>query len=300
MISGPILTRTRDGLRNVLRQHLEGAERGLVVVQDDLLFEGGCRVDALARDAHGTPVLLFLVMPEEDRDLAGRVLDAQAWMTANPRLLAQALPLRGVRYDQAPRVVVVGFEIPEALLGRLATLRLPSLDVYQVSWFSAGGELKVGMVPLVGAALAGEQDGFRVPAGIDDPRQRSLCSRFLDLLQRLDPGLEVFGDRFSRRFSLAGRAVGELRQVDGRLQFEVPRGDQAAAVFELSSWSDCEGAADAAMRRYLACSVPTSEPVDDLVGPPSFSSIRRSVAQVQLSREEYSALGGGSLASERS
>lgn len=298
MISGPIPARTREGLRDVTRRHLEAAERGLVLVQDDLLFEGSCRVDALARDAHGTPVLLFLVMPEEDRDVPARVLDAQAWMIANPRLLAQALPLRGVHYDRPPRVVVVGFEIPEALLARLQALRLASLDVYQVSWFSAGGELNVGMVPIVGTAMSGDEDGFRVPTGIEDPRQRSLCSRFLDLLQRLDPGLEVFGDRFSRRFSLAGRTLGELRQVDGGLQFEVPRQHGPAAVFALADWGDCEAAADSAMRRYLACSTEVAVPADE-VGALSFSTIRRSVAQAQLSREEYSALGGSSMATTR-
>jgi hypothetical protein len=292
MISGPVLTRTREDLRGVTRRYLDRIERGLRVVQDDLVFDDACRVDALARDAQGSPVLLFLVLPEEDRDLPARVLDAASWVAANPRLLAQALPLRGVDYARPPRVLVVGFDLPEPLLARLGALRLASLDVFRVQWFLAGGETKVGVVPLIGAAARGDDEGFRVPTGLEEPQHRSLCTRLLDLLQRIDPQIAVRGDRFSRRFSIGGRPLAELWSGGDELRLGI--GDEQSDGREelaLATWDDCEAAADRVMRRYLECCKAAPDVGSAEASPPSFAGIRSSVARAQLSREEYAVLG---------
>jgi hypothetical protein len=293
MISGPVLTRTREDLRGITRRHLERIERGLRIVQDDLLLDDGCRVDALACDARGTPVLLFLSIADEDRDLPGRVLDAAAWMEANPRLLAQALPLRGIDYGKSPRVLVVGFDLADALLARLGALRLASLDVFRVQWFSAGGQVRVGVVPLLGGAARGDDDGYRVPTGLEEPRARSLCMRLLDLLQRIDPELEARGDRFSRRFSIGGEPVAELwSESDGLRLAVIDERRDHREVLTLADWDECEAATDRVMRRYLDCCNTEAEPAPAATGAaPSFAGIRRSAAQAQLSREEYAVLG---------
>ena len=62
MISGPITPRTRMGLREFVRQRAQLLECGLTLVQEDLELGaspgGTASVDALARDALGTPLFV--------------------------------------------------------------------------------------------------------------------------------------------------------------------------------------------------------------------------------------------------
>ena len=79
MIAGPILPRTAEGLWSVVQDDPGRVEHGLELLRRELQLEDGLRIDALAADASGRPVLVFGSMVEHDHGLPARIADTVAW-----------------------------------------------------------------------------------------------------------------------------------------------------------------------------------------------------------------------------
>lgn len=291
MISGPVLPRTRVGLWNLMVQNADRFEHSFTLLLEDLRLDEHCHADALGRDALGRAVLVHLVLPENEADLVPRILAAQAGFLAHGALLRQAIASLGLRGDLPPRAWVVGLELPRAMLEQLAALRLEDLEAFEVRGMLLGGELHVGVVPLLGRALGAGEHAFTPPGGIEDPTLKTCCSRLLDLVHRLEPSLRLEGDRYGRRLMWDGAQLADLRLRQGVLEIVVSD-PQSPRVMRIAQPDDVPLALDAVMRRYLELleSEGTRDPA--AASRCSTESIRRAVIETKLSKEELSALGG--------
>lgn len=297
MISGPVLPKTHAGLGELIECHLESVESGLRLLQRDLEFDSGWSVEALAHDAARRPVFLFTVDEGTAVELPTRLLAVRAWIATAGPLLARFLPADGVDYDLEPRLVVLGFEIPQSLTRALSDLRGP-VEVYQVRSVRIAGETRVGAIPLLGAGVIGSEDSLCPPSGVRDSA-RTMSVRFLEVVERLDPSMRVLGDRYSRRFWVGGRLLAELYLRGGALQVNVPE----RYVGALRSRSDCDAALDHVMRRFLeiqsvdgaadapAVGVEDRREMPSVDRSVSLERLREVVDSSQLSSEEYSVLG---------
>ena len=286
MISGPTIPRTLNGVRGLIQRHLGLAERGLAMVAEDLELDpnseaGGCDVDALARDAAGAPVLVFAAVPETGRGLSVRVLDAHAWFQRHGRFLVREFADRGLDpgLDQSldpasVRLAVFGLDFLAITLRDLERLALAELQVFEFCSFTVGGELRVGVTPLMGGE-AGPQPGeasvqtadFRVPSGLPPGPAAERCAFFLDLVRRMDPRVTACGDRFSRQIRLHGNLLAELHVTDRTPRVRVP-GD---GELPLDSQDACLAVVDRLVRQLLAAEEATPAPVPAPVPGPAES-----------------------------
>ena len=295
MISGPVLPKTRVGLQEFVESYLDTIEFGLTIVERDLELEAGLSIEVLARDAAGRPVLVFAVDPDSWRAVPTRVLAARAWVAAGAQLLARFVPSEGIDYDLPPRLVVVGFELSADLLQLLADVR-GEVEVYQAQSLRVGGRQCVGVVPRAGAGVTGLENSYQPPSGVAD-QARTLSVRFLDVVRRLDSSLQVIGDRYSRRFSLAGSLLAELYLERGVMCVRLP----GMSPLLLRSKADCNVALDHLMRRYLDLNGVGGSAADVSIDTPphprelrdsgTLQRLRESIDASQLSSEEYSVLG---------
>jgi len=326
MISGPVLPRNHAGLWELIDGHLDDVERGLVVVERDLELEPDCRVDALLKDAAGRPVFLLLAHPELEHELPARLLALRGWLVSGLALLARFVRHDGLDYELPPRLLALGFELPGRVLQQLGELRNAGVEVHQFCSLRIGGRERGGLMPALGAegsiSCGSVQSVGRLPSGVRDPKVETLGARFLDLMQRLDPDVQVTGDRYSRAFTYAGVALAELQLCDGGLQVSVPLSapasaddgddgddaDEASAidVRQLRDPDDGRHIADLVMRRYLQVlgsdRSTAGEPSPTRIPPAqapesadpralSLERLRATVDTSQLSPEEYSVLG---------
>src|SRR5437868_830692 len=106
MIAGPITPRNRMGALDLVRQRAGVLERGLSFLHENLelgaTLGSSCVVDALLRDAVGTPVLVFAPDDEDTRELPGRILEAECWYRRHGQALQHALPDVDLATNQAP------------------------------------------------------------------------------------------------------------------------------------------------------------------------------------------------------
>ena len=325
MISGPITPRTRMGLREFVRQRTQLLESGLVLVQEDLELgsnPGACAtVDALARDALGIPLFVFAACEETARDLPTRILEVDGWFRRHGESLLRALADAGYKSGAAPRFLVVGFELVHDLLDRLERLSVQRLEAVQICSFGLQGELHYDIERVLPRGSAKAICEGVMPS-IVDPKDKDLCACALDLMQRLDPRVAVTGDRFSRRFSLAGSPLGTLSYDENGLTFAV--GDRNHRI---QCWDHLVDAVDEVLRAWhLGCresealpdasdgpgqeghqqagpqqdrqlasgeSVPSVRPLAKLEARISLDALRRSVASSKVTNDEYQALLSG-------
>jgi hypothetical protein len=300
MISGPVSPHTRTGLSDLLEQHLERIESGLAVVAWNLELDDGCEVDALARDAAGRPVFLFAVDPQGEPDLVPRLLRAKRWLADGVELLARSPRLAGVDFALPSRLMVVGLGAMPELVDQLAALRADCFEVYRLRRFRVDGELVVAVQALSAAGPGAGEQPFRLPSGVTGPAARTHGARFLELMQRLDPSLQVTGDRYSRSFCFGGAKLAELRLEGGRLAVRLGVDQPGGAALEVGSARDCALAFDAVARLYLELSR-SSGSAGDALAPASAKAgaahrsllepLRRSIAEArELSALECSML----------
>ena len=318
MISGPTIPNTLGSLRELVVSQAGLIEHGLRVLSRDVVLGQDVGVDALACDASGAPVLLFVATPETGSHIPARVLESQTWLAKNAGFLARTLADPDFSVERSPRFLVVGLEILADTLSALKRLDIDGLVVLQLCSMTVGGRLRLGVSELHvsgQAAGAAPRDPFCVPVGFVDPAAQQLAARFLDLARRTDVRMTAVGDRFSRRLFLGGRPVAQLGMELGRLrvrfpdEFGVPAAEltedscarlvdqllRAVLAIEIEATTEAV-AAPAALEdddpdgTELALAAGTEEPVvqEDRF---SLEPIRRSVARAQLSREEFSALG---------
>jgi hypothetical protein len=294
MIQGPVLPLSRTGLWRLVRERPELLERGLRLCVEDLeLGTAGLGVvDGLLRDAGGAPVL---VLATDDRDgtLVARVLAAHEFWHRNLGSMARALPEANLR-DSAPcRLLVLGSGIAPSTLAALERQRLDGLEIVEIEAFHVGEQERL-------CVRRHRPTGGCPPfdAGIDDTA-RALLTALAELLPRLDPRIQVAGDRFARWASHEGRQLCEFwfadQRVHAALSGEPPR--------ELRSSADVRTFVDQVARRHLAtiavaggapraaASEPGAEPPPAGRGARGIESLRASLAHARLTREEWTALG---------
>jgi hypothetical protein len=310
MISGPVFPRTREGLRELVEQHLCEIEFGLQRVERDLEFEPGCAADLLAKDAAGRPALVFVVAGDPPGELLTRVLMARAWMQSGAAVLANMVASGGLNCELAPRFIAVGYEIHSDLVRLLSECAPGALELYQLRVVRIGGRIRVGMIPLCGVDATADEGPYRVPSGVSSATAKTLCARFLELMRRVESDFRIVGDRYSRRFHHDGVLLTELSVLDGDVRVRIPKhapsgtpssADAREQVLELRAVEDCHEAVDRVMRSYLAllAANPRSNAdssavvhhCDQAPRTVSLADIREAMGASRLSPEEYSLLG---------
>ncbi|MEM7202353.1 MAG: hypothetical protein AAF628_18930 [Planctomycetota bacterium] len=287
MISGPQLPRTRAGLLELLAHHLGEMERGLEVVALGLELDPSCTVDVLAKDAAGGPVLAFAVDQDSEAELPSTVLATRAWLATGRAALARACPAEGLDWERDPRLVALALDLQCGTLQVLAELPKGAVEVYRVLPFRVGGQVVVSIQSLLGEGAMQAENTLRVPTGVTNPEARSLGSRYLDLVGRLDPEIRVEGDRYFRVLRYGGQTLAELGLRDGHLQVKVPA-DEGVAEMELQTRQDCTVAVDRTARRFLECEAPTP----GQTGSSAMEPLQRSIEDAQrLSDDEVVSLG---------
>ena len=295
MISGPVQPNTIEALLATVQRYSEQIESGLEMLAEGLALPCGERVDAIARDASGRAVFVLLTLGDEAERLLARVLAARAFLGRNRMALDRALPDLGVHFGRGTRIAVIGLHIPDQERRDLARVGGDDLEVYQVEVFGLGGSSFLSAQALNGPAAGGAENSLDVPSGLSSPELRSRCGALLGVLERLDPELDVFGDRFSRRVDCRGELLCRLR-VD-RDGVQVAVGERRLA--RLEDTQDLLELGDAVLRRYLELIGPDAggpqgtETADPDGERPllSLEPLRKSVAETRVSREEFSALG---------
>lgn len=305
MISGPVTPRTREGLWGQILSRPDLLEQGLQIIAQDLDLHEVCTVDGVGRDAAGRAVLLFAVVGSDSVGLPVKVLEAHSFLQRNGSVLSRVLPESGIYFRDAWRVAVVAMGLPDACVKQISALGLDRVEIYEVESFALAGEGHLVVRPVLGYRTGGGEDGFHVPSGLLDPARRSLCAGLLASLHRMDPRMQVYGDRFSRRLTTGTGRLLDLRIDGDRILIEL-----GSDRFELSNEEDCAEVVDLALRRYLdlltarvggessASGSRRAAPEPSVIaaaadeGGLSLEPLRRTVAETRISREEYTALGG--------
>jgi hypothetical protein len=298
MISGPVFPITREGVRQMLRERPDVLERGLRIVVEDFDCSHGALspVDAIVRDADGAAALLF-VTDAQDVALLPRIIGAHAFVARNAATLAQAIPEADLRFQASVRCIVVGGEIPREVQSGLLRLQLPGLEAYEVESFRIGGVERFLLRSLDPAAPLPAKATAELSA--DALKVWNMLGK---LLERLDAGVRLDGDRFSRRAIYRGRLLCEYWYSDGHVFASLPGGLQR----ELLGGDDVRAFGDQVMRRFLGV---VAEPQHHVGGTAadrgdvkdvgngitprglSLESLRASLNASRLTSEEYTALG---------
>lgn len=250
MISAPIIPRTRESLWDLLEGEPERIERGFQLIQRELVVEDGIVVDALGCDSAGRLALVFLAGDglDGDYDIALRVFASTQWVARHERLLLGALPDAGLRIGATARVIVLGFEFSESCVSTLRNMNLSDLAMYRCEAFVLDGNLHAGMSPVFGEAAEGRDDTFTLPREVENTDFEEVGDEIIELVRRIDPNVEVRGDRYSRRFYSTHGLLAEMFLVGDRL-FVGGLGDDDEP--KPVRRSDVRRIADAIARNYL-------------------------------------------------
>ncbi|MEC7583465.1 MAG: hypothetical protein VYE77_04045 [Planctomycetota bacterium] len=320
MIRSPVRPMARDGLWQLVCQQSSVFERGLRVVAEDLDLGTGDlgNVDGLLRDAAGRAVLVF-VADEHEIALPARVFAAYSFWQRNRESLPRAIPEADLRGPLSCRVLVIGSRLYPELVQALVRLRIETLAAIEVESFQVSGldRLAIRNVLVAGGpardpdAAVEELDEFGdVPQALNssldeeiDDGSRQIFADLTQVLTRLDPGVQIEGDRFSRRAVFRGGALCEFWYVDGHMSGTVPGRDLTL----LREGVDVRAFGDQIMRRYLELlseerASGSASPRKASAGAPSktdkrksarrdaLEGLRASVSKQRLSNAEYEAL----------
>ncbi len=329
MILGPSTPQTHEGLWDLVQARLQHIERGLEVLRDRFSLDGQVEVDALLCDAGGRPVLLFQSTLAEDHELPSRILQAREWFECNARVLATTFG----RVDRANsacwssgesvRCLVVGFDFSAGCLQRLGAMGIEDVSLYRVETLDLDGQAYASVTPQLGPAFEAA-DSWEAPEGVTDEDCRARFLRLLDIVRRLDPEFVVAGDRYSRRCSIRGVELLEVRSDHGALWGRVPdlvageAGDRRPEDIPLADSQDVSELADRCLRAYLLYlrnSPATSRPRAAVAapershalsrsvlsaGPRPLETIRARLAESEITEEEYDAFRDMDPSSQRS
>ncbi len=308
---GPVLPQLRASVWSQLTGRLDAIERGLVLVFEGIDCSAGQfgLVEALARDAMGGAVLV-LVAVDGDGLLTARVHAACEFLSRVGESLPAALPEANLVAGVRGRVLVVGTDAGAGALDLLRRLPLPGLEVCRLESFRVADSERFVVrwlaVDPVGSAspasLGPQRPSFAVPE-----RRRGDWEALQQLCERIDPGVGLDGDRFSRRITWHGRLLGCVETADG----ELCGIDVHGARHPLVGGAETRRFVDRLLRRYsqlagltgadASAGAGETGPTAGVVGVPAAGrpvadSLRSTLSAMRLSPEEYSALGGPTAA----
>ena len=213
----------RAGILSALEAGLQQVLSGFQVLDRELTFDAGGRVDLAGADDEGR---LTLVLLAEDADRAAlEVLDALAFARGHAELVARHLgEAAGARVstDLPPRLIVVSPDGDERLLRRLAPLRVGTdpesggVELFGVRTVRSRGGERSYLVPLEPAAIGTPADTRRPEELFLESLaegERALAQTLLARMARLDESLVLS----ARRERLAWRYEREtLVRLDAR------------------------------------------------------------------------------------
>ncbi len=323
VIRGPVLPHVRESLWSLVSGRLGQIETGLTLVLESLDCSDGQLglVDGLARDAMGGPVLVLLGV-EGDSLLPARALAAGQFLHRVGDALARAVPEASFCPGVAGRVLLVGTEASANLLEQVRRLPVCGLQVcslepfriagserFAVRWLSPPGapaEAAPTASASVTSAPTASGPGFVVSSSRSEPWAllQSIC-------ERIDPAVQLHGDRYARRITWNGHSLGEVRTVGATLVASSATG----VVLDLRDGRDVRRFGDQLLRAYVRhAGLDLSSPgasasprprADASSGArnaatrhaarsgrslsPHGESLRTSLAAARLSPEEYSA-----------
>ena len=333
MIRGPVLPQVRASLWSLVKPRLETIESGLSLVLEGFdCSEGQLGViEGLARDAMGAPVAVMLAV-DGDSLLPARVLAAGNFLQRVGDGLMRAVPEAHLRPGRRGRLIVVGTEASAALLAQVCRLPIGGLHVCSLEPFRLAGSERfaVRWLPVAASVdLAGVSDAsLTQPAAepavqVEDvfevsAERSDLWQTLCELCERIDPAVQVHGDRFLRRVLWSGQLLGEVRIVEGELLASAVTGvvrelrdkrdvrlfgDQLLRAFaRLSGLAEQQAAWSSERRSTPATQSPPpaaqSQPTRHSTNGKESNrtgSLRSTLAAAKLSPEEYSALGDPAL-----
>ena len=263
MISGPTVPHPRLLVADLLRSQggidrLGGVdhhflESGLVFIEEDIEFGEGLRVDFLARDAAGAPVLILAVEDADAARIPLALLDLDHWFRKNAFLLRQGLGLvesapPGLRWDLQHRIFLVTHGLRASHLERLEGLASLPLQVFELSFLALRGKRQwyARLLPAWQTRVHGHLPP--VPTGLVDAHQADLVHHFLNRLGALSSGLEIHGDRYHRLILFEGRPCAELLCTDRDARLRIEGRDEERILLAVS---DVEAALDQVLRLLL-------------------------------------------------
>lgn len=286
MIAGPVSARGEVGLDGLVLRHLPLLEHRLACVAVDLDI-ADVALTLLGRDAAGAPVLVFADDGNAAMPVAARVARLHAHLSSNTWLLQRVFPHK-LPAQPNLRVIVAGFRFDDLALATLRALALPDLRVLELHDWTAAGK-RHWAVRSVLARPEDRDEGFTVPSAL--PTQfAGQAKELLAWLERLDADVAVTGDRFSRQVVARGRPLCVLGFGQGALELTLPTGE----VLPLLVRDDAVAAMDKVMATFeqsLRADAPP--PASDESITLDLGELRRSVADVRLSRAECAALQRG-------
>jgi hypothetical protein len=321
MIRGPVLPQSREALWALVVGRLDVVERGLTLVGEGFDCSDGQLgpVDALARDAAGTPVLLVLAV-EGDALLLARTIAAADFLHRAGDSLAAAVPEAAFCIGAPGRVVVIGIERGAAACETLARMVIAGVQVCRLEPFRIAGAERFAVRWLGEAAGSGAAPDAPAPASGSAPAPTSahasapaaptfaipahlqpLWTSLSELCQRIDAGMRIDGHRYRRRITWNGHLLADVQLADGALRGSLIDGAPCA----LSGPADVRTFFDRILRAYAraaglsvrgveaadASPGADRDPTARVVGR-SGVSLRSAVSSARLTPEEYSALGG--------
>lgn len=234
------------GLLDALSDGLDEIVPGLAVIDRELTFEGGARVDLAAVDPSGR--LYFVLLVGEDADRAAlEALDALRVLREELDLLVRHLGERRVNPDRAPRLFVISPISDERLARRLSALGDAGVAVLGLRAVkSAAGErsyltrLDARERTVTGAS--GAAAFLRaLPA-----RLERLGNALVERMGRMDEELEPAADTTTLVWRLEGEVLCRVERVGDLLQASVGPDHQ---TLPLGDESDLERLAQRAMAR---------------------------------------------------
>ena len=335
MIRGPVLPQIRDSLWGLVASRLEQVESGLTLVLESLDCSDGelGAVEGLARDAVGGIVLVMLAA-DGDALLPARALSAGRFLGRVHQVLGRAVPEAKFCPGVPSRILLIGTESSVSAIEEVRALPIEGLQTcvlepfriagqerFAVRWlpsYDGGGEAMpehavVDEVPDVEDApdVRSSQPEFAVPS-----QRVGLWQTTLSICERIDDGIKVHGDRFSRIIAWNGDELGKVCIVGGNLIANAATG----VIRELRDLRDVRCFGDQLLRAFVQCAEldldrdSDSEPKEH-TGQPTASvagrdhataprhavggrggvaineTLRSSLVESKLTPEEYSALG---------
>lgn len=225
MIRGPILPQMRERLWSLVAPRLEVVECGLTLVHETFDCSEGelGPVDGLARDAMGAPVLVLLAV-EGDAMLPARALAAGQFLRRIGDSLSQAVPEAGFTPGLRGRVLVVGTDSSAKLVAQLRGLPVFALQVCMLEPFRVANTERFAVRWLVGGDAAEDAATDALPEFQPPAEHAELWRELQHICRCLESGVQLHGDRFSRRVLWHGRVLGHVRTVEGKLVATPDRG----------------------------------------------------------------------------
>lgn len=257
-----------------------------MAVSENLDLLGVGHVAVIARDSCGAPVLVFAHDADATPPVPLAVLRAHAHLIERPWLLQRLFPHRlpDVLRD-CLRVVVVGGALDSVTLQTYASLGTGDLTVCELHEWSVAGRRERAIHPVLVRPERCDS-GFSAPSATP-PAALQTARELLTWLERLDTDVTVDGDRFARRVHARGRPLCTVAVEGADLCVHLPEGERVV----LAGREDAAAVMDRVMTRFAAGL--REPPADPQSAPASLDDLRRSVADVRVTRAEREALQFG-------